>query len=161
MPPAKPQESMAYQRRRTPYRSKSDSFEMKTRLCVSAWAMSIRSKGSRWGPGSAPARLASSTVMASSSKPWFAIAPATSAAIKSAPGSLPSRCLVVISQADAALINTAFASSAIVRYTVSDRRLLSVIHQRKVCVSNSARTAIHLPMLSTPPPAVGRRNCLE
>ena len=29
---------MAYQRRRTPYRSKSDSFEMKTRLRASAWA---------------------------------------------------------------------------------------------------------------------------
>ena len=127
--PTKPQESIAYQRRRTPYRSKSDSFEMKTRLCVSAWAMSIRSKGSRWGPGKAPARAAWSTVIGSSSKFCPAMAPLISRASASALGSLPSRCLVAISQAAAALISTLLLSSVIVRRAGIDRRLSPENHQ--------------------------------
>ena len=74
----------------------------------------MRSNGSRRGLGSAPARVASGTLIASSLKPWLAIPPAMSAAnARSTLGSLPSRCLVAISQAEAALTRISFSSSEI------------------------------------------------
>ena len=139
--PVEPEEGVVYQRRQTPYGSKCASLDMRTRLCDSAWAMSILSKGSRWGPGSAPARAPSSTVTGSSSKPWSAMAPATSRATASAFGSLPRRCLVAISQADAALINTSFASFSIARRAASDNRSLPASHQRNAWVSSRSRNA--------------------
>ena len=48
--------------------------ETRTKLPDNAWAMSILSKGSRCGPGKAPARTACSTVIGSSSKFCPAIA---------------------------------------------------------------------------------------
>ena len=150
-----------YQSRRTPYRPNSGSFDTKTRSCASAWAMSMRSKGSRCGPGKAPARAASATVIGSSAKPWCAIAPATSAAINSQPGNLPSRCLVVISQAVAALTRFSFRGSKMAWRTVSGRRLLSVSHQISAWVSSRIRNRNHLPMPSTLPPAAGRRTSPE
>ena len=104
-----------HHKRPTPYRSKRDSLEMRTRPRDTAWAMSILSKGSRSGPGSAPARAASSTVMGNSSKPWPAMAPGMPRAIDAASSSLPRSCFVAISQAEAALTNTAFASSSMAR----------------------------------------------
>ena len=114
------------QSRRTPSRSKTDSFDMRTRLRASAWAMSILSKGPRWGPGK-----------------------------------LPSRCLVAISHAVVALIGYSLDGLKMARCTASRRWLLSVGHQIRAGVSSSRRNRNHLPMLSTLPPAAGRRNCLE
>ena len=62
-----------HHKRRTPYRSKSGSRETSTQLADKAWAMSMRSKGSRWEPGNAPARAASSTVIGSSLRTILAI----------------------------------------------------------------------------------------
>ena len=115
--------------------------ETRTKLPDNAWAMSILSKGSRCGPGKAPARTACSTVMGSSSKFCPAIAPGMSRANASASGSLPSRCLVAISQADAALTITSLSSSAIACRAGSDRRLLPESHQKNAWVSSSRRNA--------------------
>jgi hypothetical protein len=49
--------------------------------------------------------------------------------------------LVVISHAEAALTNTAFASSAIRRRAVIDSRRSPSGHHRKACVSSSRRTS--------------------
>ena len=69
------------------------------------------------------------------------MAPATSGATASVPGSLPIRYLVVISQADAALTKMSFAWSAIIWRAATDRRPLSAIHQRKAWVSSNTRIA--------------------
>ncbi len=122
-----------------PYRSNNVSIEMKARLCASACAMSILSNGSRWGPGSDPARMASSTVIGKSSKPSPAMAPGMSSASASAPDSLPIRRLVVISQADAALTSFSFDSFPMARRAATGNRSFPASHHMKAWVSRRRR----------------------
>ena len=101
-----------------------------TKLCPCAWAINMRSNGSRCGPGSLRARSASATVIASPSKLWLAMVAATPSAVMAPSGNLSSRYLVVISQAYAALTKMLFSSSAIAWYATLDRRALSTSHHR-------------------------------
>src|ERR1700722_1299224 len=118
---------------------------MRTRSSSIAWAISMRSKGSRCGPGNAPAACPWSIVIGKPTKPWPSITPARSLTIGLAPGSLPNRCLVEISQIDAALTKTGSNSS----FMASRARALSFSspanHQRKACVS-SRRRVTSLPL---------------
>ena len=125
--------------RRTPSRSKGDSLDIRTRSCASACAMSIRSNGSRCGPRKLPARTASETVMGNSAKPSPAMAPAMSLASAAAPGILPRRYLVAISQADAALISFSLASSAMAPRAATGSWSLPASHHMNAWVSSSSR----------------------
>src|ERR1700734_4289038 len=115
---------------------------MRTRSSSMAWAISMRSKGSRCGPGNAPAACPWSIVIGKPTKPWPSITPARSLTIGLAPGSLPNRCLVEISQIDAALTKKGSNSS----FMASRARALSFSspanHQRKACVSRRSRVTL-------------------
>ena len=130
-------------------------------LRARAWAMSTRSNGSRCGLGSRPARSASSTVIASSSKPWPAMLPATSSAHRLSlrqladavlGGNLPSRCRTYEDG-----VGVIFDRAA----GDSRQRMLPANHQRRAWVSSSIRTTSHLPTPSTLPPEADRKNCRQ
>ena len=107
-------------------------------------------------PRQLPPPWASSTVMASASKPWPATAPCTSCATSSAWGSLPRRCLVAISHAVAALTSTSLASFSMAERALADNRLLPASHQRNACVSSGSLTRLCLPSAPILPLAADR-----
>ncbi len=123
--------------------------------CI-ACAISIRSNGSRSGPGSAPANWPWTNEIGSGTKPCVSSTAARSAAIAATPGSLPIRNLVAISQADAALVKTALPASAIADCAVDDRAVSPAIHQRKAWVS-SRRFRLIAPSRSVRLPAMAQR----
>jgi len=93
-------------------------------------AISMRSRGSLWIAGNPPAACPSLRLIGSSAKPWPATAPGVSAAMTAAPGNLPNRYLVAISQAEAALMKTSFSGSAIAARAASDNAWSPASHHR-------------------------------
>ena len=131
-------------------------------LRASAWAMSIRSKGSRWNSGKALAREASSKVIRQFFKTLVGYCPGwvqgdirgfRQFAKPMFGGNLPrSR------RAD----HVSFRRVENPRWrTDADKRRLSVSHQISAWVSSNNRNRTHLPTLSTLLPEVDRRNCPE
>ena len=110
---------------------------------LSAWlcAMSMRSNGSWCGPGRSPARTPCSIETGNSSNRSRAIYSVKFAARSSAPGSLPRRTLVAISQADAALARIVFSGLAITLRTAAEKDGSSMNHQSNAWVSKRKRTA--------------------
>jgi hypothetical protein len=75
----------------------------------------------------------------SSVKPWLAPVPAMSAAMTAAPGNLPNRYLLEISQAETALTKTSLSGSAIASRAASENARSPASYQRSMWVSSSRR----------------------
>jgi hypothetical protein len=91
-------------------------------------------------------------------KPCPAMQSPRSCTTAAAPGSLPIRCLVAISQAEAALTRTALAGAAIAACAAGDNRASPASHQSSAWVSSSRRIDQRppIPRPPVPPPAVAR-----
>lgn len=126
-----------------------------TDICSrAAWAMSIRSKGSRWWPFSIPAAKACSKLMGSDSKRALRSRVGRLRAASSASGSLPKRYLVEISHADALLTKTSLSGLRIASRAFLDSCGSSNSHQSRVGVEENP----HCPHASSSPGGSGSKN---
>ena len=86
-------------------------------------------------------------------KTLSAIAPAGSRAISAASGNLPSRCLVAISHAEAALISTSFDWSPMARRAAGGNRRFPASHHKNAWVSRRRRNDQLFNSSSSPRPS--------
>jgi hypothetical protein len=91
------------------------------------------------------------------SKPWAAIAPAISLTKPVACGSLPRRCFVAISQAEAALTRTEWSSFPIAARAGIERVSSPPSHQIRACVSSKSLKSATPPNRRRLPTAPGLR----
>jgi len=129
-----------YQIRATPYESKSRSLLTNVRFSACACAINMRSNGSRCSPGKLPARSACPMEMPSGRKPICSSSRPNLPTMFSAPGSLPKRNFVEISQAETAETNTSFPKDSRAVCAFFESLLSPSIAQRRVCVSTRRRT---------------------
>jgi hypothetical protein len=103
---------------------------------ICPWAISMRSKGSRCGPGSAPAASACSMVIGKTCIRALCSKYGRSSATLPACGNLPNRLLVAISQPDALLTRIVFSGARITLRAGLESLGSSNSHHSKTCVSS-------------------------
>ena len=117
-----------------PYAAKRSSTVSSVSDSHCAWAINIRSKGSRWCMGKSAVAFACAREIGNH---WNS-EPSTAASKCADTSSFPSFCLIRISQAEAALKKTVRAGSAINARIGRGSRGESSSHQSRTCVSRSS-----------------------